>query len=136
MYGHIGGCKYIATQQWNGGSIFIKNGSEYIIRYMVDFHDMNFDKIGKGEEIYLVMLRFNPEVKIQKEFTTVNTTYNVGVTYFKSRYDAAIKPVKISGFKPNKKSDVDAVDILIDDRIKNIFTNNNIWYEGNTENTS
>ena len=37
--------------------------------------------------------------------TTINNQYNVGLTCIENRYNAANKPIKIIGFKPeNKKS--------------------------------
>ena len=125
--GEIGGCTYVYNEQWNTCSMFLKNTSEYIVEYIVDFMEMNKDMEMYSDENFIVILRNTGE--IQELLTTINNKYNVGLTHMEKRYEAADKPVCSLGFQPHIQSSWDVfVDgknnlgiKLVDDELLEIF---------------
>jgi hypothetical protein len=97
--GEIAGCTYICTPEWNTASMFIKSSAIDIIRYIKEFMDLNQGFNWFGDEHYIAVLRAQTE--ISNYLSTINNQYNVGVTCFENRYNAATKPIKVIGFKPN-----------------------------------
>ena len=96
--GEIAGCTYVYTPEWNTCSMFIKKSSIDIIRYIVEFMEMNSDHKVDSDENWIAYLRRNTE--ISDYFTTINNRYNVGRTHMEDRYTAAELPVCVIGFQP------------------------------------
>ena len=125
--GEIGGCTYVYTTEWNTCSMFLKNTSQHVIQYIVDFMEMNKNLEVYSDENYISFLRQNSEIK--NLLTTINNKYNVGLTHMEKRYNAADKPVCSLGFQPHVQSSWDVfiegkndLDIkLIDDELLDIF---------------
>jgi hypothetical protein len=131
--GSIGVCKYIDDSQWNTGSVFVKPASKYVWELMVEFMKQNENhpqllQVG-DENIFNLIYREYPE--IQKEFSKLNNTYNVGVTQFDMRYRTANKPVTIGAFKPGGKGYDNFINNqLIPGELIEIFIKHNL-YENN-----
>ena len=121
--GELAGCTYVFTPEWNTCSMFIKKTSIDIIRYIVEFMEMNASHKVDSDENWISFLRRNSE--ISKYFSTINNKYNVGRTHMESRYSAAESPVSVIGFQPqvpesvavfkgNNKLNVNLIDIEFD----------------------
>ena len=119
--GEIGGCTYVGTPEWNTASMFIKSSSTDVIKYIKEFMDLNQGFNWFSDENYIAVLRAQTEIK--NYLTNINNQYNVGVTHIDSRYNAANKPIKIIGFKPNVSKDINAFSKynLIDNKLSEIF---------------
>jgi|TARA_R100001509_G_scaffold21189_1_gene11049 hypothetical protein len=122
--GDIGGCKYLfgnPIPQWNTGSLFVKKSSlpiwEYIYNTMeANKNEPNINQYG-DENIFnmCVHQHFQPAI------SEIDYTYNVGCTGFQDRLDRVfIKPVKVGGFKPNKK-EIGIFKDLIPDSLMELF---------------
>tara|TARA_Y100000310_G_C20390295_1_gene672420 strand:+ start:35 stop:754 length:720 start_codon:yes stop_codon:yes gene_type:complete len=130
--GEIGACTYISTPEWNTASMFFKKSSKFIIDYIVEFMEMNNNIKVSSDENYIAMLRYNSEIK--DYLTTINTKFNVGLTFFENRYNEAQKPVSIIGLKPNNQKDWavfgegrNKVGVkLVDDNLVEIFKKNSL----------
>ena len=98
--GEIGGCTYVYTPEWNTCSMFIKHkSSKYVVKYVVDFMELNKEANFYSDENYISILRHNSDIK--NILTTLNNKYNVGLTHMEQRYEAADKPVCSLGFQPH-----------------------------------
>ena len=125
--GEIGGCTYVYTTEWNTCSMFLKNTSQYVIQYIVDFMEMNKNLEVYSDENYVSMLRRHSEITTL--LTTINNKFNVGLTHMEQRYAAAEKPVCSLGFQPHVQSSWDVfiegkndLDIkLVDNELLDIF---------------
>jgi hypothetical protein len=119
---NIAACSYIEKDMINTASMFIKNTAREDLQHIKQTMDNNEDKKLVTDETYLQFLN------LYKYIDTINTEYNVGVTYIKTRYDAANKPIKIIGIKPNVQQDLNAFSPynLIDDELKDIFKSHQI----------
>ena len=119
--GEIGGCTYVGTPEWNTASMFIKSSAINILRYIKEFMDLNQEFNWFSDENYIAVLRSQTEIK--NYLDTINNQYNVGVTYIENRYNAANKPIKVIGLKPNVLKDINAFFKynLIDDELNKIF---------------
>ena len=96
--GEIAGCEYIGTEQWNCGSIYCKKSCTDTLEYIVDTLMLNKEVIVSSDEIIISHLRaYSP---IKNKLTSINTTYNVGVTHGPLRLAAASKPVNVLSFNP------------------------------------
>jgi hypothetical protein len=96
--GEIAGCEYIGTEQWNCASIYCKKSCADTLEYIVDTLMLNKEVIVSSDEIIISHLRaYSP---IKNELTSINTTYNVGVTHGPLRLAAATKPVNVLSFNP------------------------------------
>ena len=96
--GEIGGCTYVYTPEWNTCSMFIKHTSKHVVKYVVDFMELNKEANFYSDENYISILRHNSDIK--NILTTLNNKYNVGLTHMEQRYEAADKPVCSLGFQP------------------------------------
>lgn len=101
--GIFAGCPYDRDHQnWNGGSFFFSKDSYPLVEYICNFYKMNESIIsqyddGRGpkwfsDEVIIDRLRAVPE--IQNLFSSLTPQYNLGMTFFHTRYDYAIKPIK------------------------------------------
>ncbi len=101
--GMIAGCPYDPHHQnWNGGSLFFSKHSLPLINYICDYYELNEKIISKmddgrgskwfSDEIILCDLRNINEVK--NLFSSLTPQYNLGMTFFKTRYEYAVKPIK------------------------------------------
>ena len=99
----IAGCPYDPHHQnWNGGSLFFSKHSLPLINYFCDYYELNEKIISKmddgrgskwfSDEIILCDLRNINEVK--NLFSSLTPQYNLGMTFFKTRYEYAVKPIK------------------------------------------
>ncbi len=103
--GQIGGCTYVYTQEWNTCSMFLKESSKNVVKYIVDFMELNKEADFYSDENFVAILRQNSD--IVNELTTINNKYNVGLTHMEKRYQAAEKPVCALGFQPHVQSSWD-----------------------------
>ena len=99
--GEIAGTTYVYTKEWNTCSLFFKKTSKNIIKYIVDFMEMNVDlrKMMYSDENYIAALRNGSD--ISSYLTTINNKYNVGLTHMEMRYESAEKPICSIGFQPH-----------------------------------
>jgi len=97
--GEIAGCEYIGTREWNCGSIYCKGSSKEILQYIVEVLTLNKDVELSSDEVFISHLRADSPIK--NYLTSINTTYNVGVTHGQLRLNAAIKPVNVLSFNPS-----------------------------------
>lgn len=96
--GEVAGCEYVGTTEWNCGSIYFKKDAKEILEYIVETLIMNKETIVSSDEIIISHLRaYSP---IAKYMSSINTTYNVGVTHGPLRLAAANKPVNVLSFNP------------------------------------
>jgi len=132
--GSIGGCKYVFTDEWNTSSIFVNEGSldvlDSIVNVMEEFKDYKTD----SDENFISYIR--KRTSINEHLSTLTNEYNVGKTKFESRYNNAILPVYICGFKPHLKEDCTVFEgnndlkvNLIDNDLRKIFIDHNIYYK-------
>jgi hypothetical protein len=120
---NIAACSYVEKDIINTASIFVKKTAkddlQHIKQTMDNNKNENFISDGKliTDETYLKFLNLHEYIDI------INTEYNVGFTSIKTRLDAANKPVKVIGVKPNVTLHINAFlhHNLIDDELKNIF---------------
>jgi len=103
--GKIAGCTYVYTPEWNTCSMFIKKSSIDIIRYIVEFMEMNAEHKVDSDENWISFLRHNSE--ISSYFSTINNKFNVGRTHMEDRYQAAKLPVCVIGFQPQVTKSVE-----------------------------
>ena len=103
--GEIAGCTYVFTPEWNTCSMFIKKTATEVIRYIVEFMEMNSSFKVQSDENWIAYLRKNTE--ISPYFTTINNKYNVGRTHIEDRYRAADLPVCVVGFQPQVPESVE-----------------------------
>lgn len=96
--GEIAGCTYVYTPEWNTCSMFIKKSAIDIIRYIVEFMEMNSNFKVDSDENWIAFLRRNSE--ISNYFSTINNKFNVGRTHMEDRYKAAELPICVIGFQP------------------------------------
>mgnify|MGYP003120690518 CR=1 FL=1 len=127
--GEVGGCEYVATHQWNCGSIYFKKSSKFILEYIVEVMRSNEKHKVSSDEEWIAYLRHAPESEIKGYLTSIDNRYNVGVTHFKHRYDRATKPICVLAFKPDEKSNFDVVKDFVDIDLLNIFKKHNLFYE-------
>jgi|TARA_B100000035_G_scaffold313794_1_gene328342 hypothetical protein len=99
--GLIGGCEYIGTPQWNCGSIFVKKEAGQFLGSIVSTMEENRHTPISSDEQVIVNLRAIEEIK--HLFSSIDTTYNCGLTHFDLRYESATKPLKVCSFKPTEK---------------------------------
>lgn len=125
--GEIAGCTYVFTPEWNTASLFIKKSAIDILQYIKEFMDLNHELNLFSDENYIAILRAQTE--ISSYLTTINNEYNVGITKMEDRYNAANKPVKVIGVKPENKHDIEKLEganlvqaRLLTDEILTIFS--------------
>jgi|9_EtaG_2_1085328.scaffolds.fasta_scaffold11269_2 hypothetical protein len=104
--GELAGCTYVYTPEWNTCSMFIKKTSINIIRYIVEFMEINKDFKVDSDENMISILRRNSD--IVNYFHTINNKYNVGRTHMEDRYNASELPVCVIGFQPQVDASVRA----------------------------
>lgn len=101
--GMFAGCPYDDTHlNWNGGSFFFNKNSYPLLEYIVNFYEYNKDILSKlddgrgpkwySDEIILCDLRKIDEIK--NLFYSLTPQYNLGMTFFESRYRCSHKPIK------------------------------------------
>ena len=56
-----------------------------------------------SDEEWIAFCRFDEHSEIRNYLSSINTTYNCGVTHHNLRYDKATKPIRVFSFKPDKK---------------------------------
>ena len=76
-----------------------KHTSKHVVKYVVDFMELNKEANFYSDENYISILRHNSDIK--NILTTLNNKYNVGLTHMEQRYEAADKPVCSLGFQPH-----------------------------------
>ena len=113
--GLIAGCEYIGTEQWNCGSIFIKKTAEQFLGNIVATMEDNKDADISSDEQIIANLRINKEIK--HFFSSINTTYNCGLTHFDLRYENAKKPLNVCSFKPSEKKAWDKFEKVVNPNI-------------------
>ena len=121
--GHVGGCEYIGTIEWNTASIFVKKDGKSTIDYITQSAEMNEEywKLPQNVNDETLMSAIRHYGEINSFMSSLNTEYNVGCTHFDKRYAFANKPVKVFGFKPDIEKDYSIMEDYIDDRLKDIF---------------
>lgn len=101
--GMFAGCPYDEQHpNWNGGSFFFSKESYPLLEYICNFYEMNEDTISKlddgrgpiwySDEVIVDYLRKQPDV--HHLFSSLTPQFNLGMTFFNSRYELAIKPIK------------------------------------------
>ena len=106
--GEVGACTYVATPEWNTCSMFIKRSAIDVIRYIVEFMEMNASVKVDSDENWIAYLRRHTEIK--SYLTTLNNKFNVGRTFMEQRYNAAEKPVCVIAFQPQVPESVAVFD--------------------------
>jgi len=96
--GEIAGCEYVATREWNCGSIYCKQSCTDVLEYIVETLTINKDVIVSSDEIFISHLRAHSPIKPM--LSSIDNTYNVGVTHGPLRLNAATKPVNVLSFNP------------------------------------
>ena len=66
-------------------------------------------------EQIIANLRINKEIK--HFFSSINTTYNCGLTHFDLRYENAKKPLNVCSFKPSEKKAWDKFEKVVNPNI-------------------
>ena len=132
--GEIAGCEYIGTPQWNCGSIYFKKTSKPILEYIVSLMKNNPEVPVSSDEEWIAFCRFDGHSEITNYLSSINTTYNCGVTHHDLRYNQATKPVRVFSFKPDKKSDFDVVKDKVDNKLLNIFKKHKLLGDDNMNN--
>ena len=136
--GEIAGCTYVYTPEWNTSTMFFKYSSEMIVRYIVEFMEMNKEMPAYSDENYLAILRNSPGSEIISYLTTINNKFNVGLTHMEDRYNKAEKPVSVIGFQPHVQGSWDVfvegknkLNIkMVDEELLNIFKKYGLTPEG------
>ncbi len=101
--GMFAGCPYDKEHlNWNGGSFFFSKESYPLVEYICNFYKINKDAISKlddgrgsvwySDEVIVDYLRKQSDV--QHLFSSLTPQYNLGMTFFNTRYDFATKPIK------------------------------------------
>lgn len=97
--GEVAGCEYVGTDEWNCGSIYCKKTSLETLQYIKEFLTVNKDVDLSSDEVFISILR-KRDNPIQDRLTSINTSYNVGVTHGPLRLAQATKPVNVLSFNP------------------------------------
>lgn len=118
--GEIGGCEYQGTPQWNCATIYLKKTSIDILEYIVSILRENPDIPVSSDEEWIAFCRFNPQSQIREYFSSLDTRYNCGITYFEKRYENATKPINVFSFRPDAET-YKVVEPYVDSELKNIF---------------
>lgn len=131
--GDIAACEYVFTDEWNTSSVFVNEDSFQTLSSIVDIMDEHSGHKVDSDENYISHIR--KATSLRDRLTTIPNEYNVGKTKFESRYGNANLPVYICGFKPHIKDDCvvfegkNDFDVnLIDEDLKRIFIDHNIYY--------
>ena len=101
--GMMAGCPYDSDHpNWNGGSFFFSKDSYPLIEYICNFYEMNEDVIskyddGRGPKWYsdeLIIDYLRKQTDVHHLFSSLTPQFNLGMTFFNTRYEFAIKPIK------------------------------------------
>ena len=100
--GDWGQCPYVGhdarNHEWNCGVVFYKPTAMDILQFLVDVE--RTEQYGKCDEVITRnFIRLNPDVN--QRTAVLNSTYNMGMTGFETRYDLAHKPIKTIHFHPD-----------------------------------
>ncbi len=90
-------------QIWNAGSFFFKKSAESIFADIWAY----MNKRGTNEQDALTYIWQNNVNGIEKRYTLMNITYNMGIYNTKHNLDKADLPVKVAHFHPHKKRHLD-----------------------------
>lgn len=112
--GMFAGCPYDDNHpNWNGGSFFFTKNSIPLLNYICDYYELNKEIISKlddgrgskwfSDEIILCDLRQIDQIK--NLFSSLTPQYNLGMTFFETRYKCSIKPIKAIHVKLLSKND-------------------------------
>jgi len=118
--GEIGGCEYQGTSQWNCATIYLKKSCIDILEYIVDILRDNPDIPVSSDEEWIAFCRFNPRSEVREYFSSLDTRYNCGITYFDKRYANATKPINVFSFRPDYET-YRIAEPYVDDGLKTIF---------------
>ena len=99
-----GQCPYVGSdgnnQEWNCGIVFYKPEAMDILKYLADVE--RTEQYGKCDEVITRnFIRLNPQYNYRT--AVLNSTYNMGMTGFATRYKLAHKPIKTLHFHPDDK---------------------------------
>jgi len=98
--GYVAGVEYGATSEWNCGSIYFNKGCVDILSHIVEALEINKDIDVSSDEVIIGFLRnYSP---YKEQFVSINSRWNVGMTYSELRYANAIKPAIVLSFKPDE----------------------------------
>ena len=105
--GDMGICTYVYNEEYNTCSMFLKPSCVDMVRSVVEAMEnmkTNPQRVS-DEHVVSGVITHNP--KMTGRHSKLNNEFNVGLTHFAKRYDAANKPVKVIGFNPTVKKGFD-----------------------------
>ncbi len=124
--GEIAGCEYIGTPQWNCASVYMKKTCKEVLTYIVELMRQNPKASVSSDEEWIAWCRFDDRSQIKNYMSSINTTYNCGVTHFEKRYENANKPINVFSFKPDKKYDYNIIDGNLKKEMLSVFKKNKL----------
>ena len=119
--GVIGGCEYQENPYWNCSTVYFKKTSQFLLEYIVYFMKEYPNVPISSDEEWINFFRFSPQSEARDYFSSINTRYNCGFTYFDLRYKNAIKPINVYGFKPDLERDYSVFKDYLSDDMVDIF---------------
>ena len=81
------------------GVIYLKHSSQDIFEYLVTKMKNRAYNTNCDEQVTRAEVKLNPQ--FAHRVSTLDTSYNMGMTGFNDRYKNAVKPLKVAHFHPN-----------------------------------
>lgn len=105
--GTIAGIEYGGTREWNCGSIYFNENCLDMLLYIVATLELNKQVDVSSDEVIIGYIRANSPVANQ--MISINSRWNIGLTYANFRLKNAIKPALVLSFKPDQKNIYDSL---------------------------
>lgn len=109
LLGDLGACRYMFNNEWNTGTLFIRPTAKDMFEFVVKMMEKAAAD-GKvvdtaDEPVMNTLIRRNP--MYYGRYNDIDTTYNIGMSGFDLRYNAATKPIMVAHFHPDRKEQWD-----------------------------
>ena len=117
------------------GVIYLKNSSKDIFEFLVSNMKLKRFNTSDDEVVIRQYVKLNPNYS--DRVSTLDTSYNLGMTGFRYRYNSAQKPIKVVHFHPNNKKQwecmvegVNDVNVkIVNKRLIKIFEKNDLKWK-------
>jgi len=89
------------------GIIYLKPSSQDMFEHLVE--NMKAERYGTHDDEVVIRndIKLNP--RFANRVSTLDTSYNLGMTGFRYRYEQAVKPIKVVHFHPDNKNQWDTM---------------------------
>lgn len=105
------------STKWNAGSFFFKNSAQNIFIWIYEYMNLR----NTNEQDALTFIWQENINGINKRYTLMNITYNIGIYYIDQNLKQAELPVKVAHFHPHKKHHLELFRSMLPERLLVIF---------------